>query len=219
MPCNEYICVHDSAVTNTRHGSKLKVLLTLNGPPICPTMTDAEFRKLVMQLRDEGADLVEERLKRLAEWPQDERRRVWTWFGANDEGIRLSLITGLTATLAVMRSLGPGNFLRAHPDLDRSLGCLPTNKNVGTVAHVCGPDTATHTISIHEEFCTIRDRSRAATSKLSTIIHECTHFKDTFGASDPKYGITRFLPKWGQDNPELAIKNADSISAYVVWLD
>lgn len=91
MPCNEYICVHDSAVTNTRHGSKLKVLLTLNGPPICPTMTDAEFRKLVMQLRDEGADLVEERLKRLAEWPQDERRRVWTWFGANDEGFVLAL--------------------------------------------------------------------------------------------------------------------------------
>ncbi|MCU9954042.1 M35 family metallo-endopeptidase [Burkholderia sp. BKH01] len=172
-----------------------------------------------MQLRDEGADLVEERLKRLAEWSQNERRRVWTWFGANDDEIRLRLITGLTATLAVMRSLGPANFLRAHPDLDRSLGCLPTNKNVGTVAHVCGPDTATHTISIHEEFCTIRDRSRAATSKLSTIIHECTHFKDTFGAGDPKYGITRFLPKWGQDNPEMAIKNADSIAAYVVWLD
>ena len=219
MPCNEYVCVHDSAVTNTVPGSKLKVFLTLNGPPICPTMTDAEFRKLMMQLRDEGADLVRERLKRLAEWAPAERKRVWTWFGANDHEIRHRLATGLTSTLSVMRSLGPGNFLRARPDLDRALGCLPTNKNVGTVAHVCGPDTETHTISIHEELCTIRDRSRAATSKLSTIIHECTHFKDTFGAGDPKYGITRFLPEWGQNNPEMAIKNADSISAYVIWLD
>ncbi|MDR0243846.1 MAG: hypothetical protein LBJ65_19810 [Burkholderia sp.] len=206
-------------MTNTTQGSTVKVFLTLDGPRICPAMTDAEFRKLMMELRDEGADLMEERLKRLAEWAPEERRRVWTWFGANDDGIRLGLVSGLTATLAVMRALGPGSFLRAHPDLDRSLGCLPTNKNVGTVAHVCGPDTATRTISIHEEFCSIRDRSRAATSKLSTIIHECTHFKDTFGASDPKYGITRFLPEWGQANPEKAIKNADSISAYVIWLD
>jgi hypothetical protein len=219
MPRDEYVCVHDSAVTNTVRNSKLKVFLTLNGPPICPGMTDAEFRKLVMELRDEGADLVKERLKRLAEWAPEERRRVWTWFGANDHEVRHRLVTGLTSTLAVMRALGPGNFLRARPDLDRSLGCLPTNKHVGTVAHVCGPDTETHTISIHEEFCTIRDRSRAATSKLSTIIHECTHFKDTFGAGDPKYGITRFLPEWGQNNPEVAIKNADSISAYVIWLD
>ncbi|RQR57003.1 hypothetical protein DIE21_00475 [Burkholderia sp. Bp9140] len=219
MTCNEYVCVHDSAVTNTRQGSKLKVFLTLDGPPICPTMTDAEFRELMMELRDEGVGLVAERLRRLAEWAPAERRRVWTWFGTDGDEIRLSLVTGLTATLEVMRSLRPGNFLRAHPDLDRSLGCLPTNKHVGTVAHVCGPDTATHTISIHEEFCTIRDRSRAATSKLSTIIHECTHFKDTFGAGDPKYGITRFLPEWGQANPELAIRNADSIAAYVIWLD
>ncbi|UEP24236.1 hypothetical protein LL999_16425 [Burkholderia ambifaria] len=61
-------------MTNTVRNSKLKVFLTLNGPPICPGMTDAEFRKLVMELRDEGADLVKERLKRLAEWAPEERR-------------------------------------------------------------------------------------------------------------------------------------------------
>lgn len=27
MSCNEYVCVHDSAVTNTTPGSKLKVFL------------------------------------------------------------------------------------------------------------------------------------------------------------------------------------------------
>jgi len=90
-------------------------------------------------------------------------------------------------------------------------------KNFGAAAHVCGPDTATHTICIHELFCTMRDRSTGADSKLSTIIHEATHFTDTFSSGDHKYTITPFLPRWGQQNPDLAIDNADSIAGYVVY--
>jgi peptidyl-Lys metalloendopeptidase len=119
----------------------------------------------------------------------------------------------------ILRELGPKNFVRQSPVLDRYLGCRPDMKNVGAVADVCGPDTSTHTICIHELFCSIRDRSFGGDSKLSTIIHEVTHFTDTFSSKDHKYSITPFLKTWGQRNPQLSLDNADSITGYIVYGD
>ncbi|WP_259460587.1 M35 family metallo-endopeptidase [Paraburkholderia sp. BL23I1N1] len=135
----------------------------------------------------------------------------------NDDAARNLLITGLIAVNRVLRDPKPKNFVRQSPELDRALGCLPSQITAGSAAHVCAPDTATHTICIHEVFCEIRDKSSGGDSKLSTIIHEATHFADTFGSKDWKYTITRFLPEWGQKNPQLAINNADSIAGYVVY--
>ena len=116
-----------------------------------------------------------------------------------------------------MRDLKPGNFVRQSEELDRYLGCTPNNKDPdGAVAHVCGPDTATHTICIHENFCGMRPISSAKDSMLSTLIHECTHFADTFGAQDHQYSMRECLVL-ARTHPDLAINNADSIAGYIIY--
>lgn len=54
----EYVTVHSSAMTNTTHGSKVELLLAVDGPPICDNMTDAEFRKKVLTLRDDAVTII-----------------------------------------------------------------------------------------------------------------------------------------------------------------
>ena len=70
------------------------------------------------------------------------------------------LTNGLVALITVMNGLTARNFVRSDPDLDRALDCTPNTKNLdGEVAHVCGPDTATHTISTSPKFCELSDTS------------------------------------------------------------
>ncbi|MBC8736564.1 hypothetical protein F6X40_06975 [Paraburkholderia sp. UCT31] len=211
----EWFEVHSGAVTNTNPGSM--VYVTIDTTPICPNMTDAEFRAKVMKLRDDAVVLVDKRIAALNTWSLSEQARVANWFGTKDNATRNLLIQGFTAVNRVMRGLQPKNFIRQSPELDRVLGCLPHPVSSGSAAHVCAPDTATHTISIHEVFCETRDFTSGGDSKLSTIIHECTHFTDTFWSKDWKYTITRFLATWGQENPQQAINNADSLAGYVVY--
>jgi peptidyl-Lys metalloendopeptidase len=211
----EWFEVHAGAVTNTNPGSMVHVIIDTT--PICPNMTDAEFRATVMKLRDDAVVLVDKRLAALKMWALSEQARVGNWFGVKDGGTRDLLIRGFTAVNKVMRGLEPKNFVRQSPELDRAPGCVPHPISQGSAAHVCAPDTATHTICIHEVFCKTRDFSAGGDSKLSTIIHECTHFTDTFGSKDWKYTITRFLPIWGQENPHQAINNADSLAGYIVY--
>jgi peptidyl-Lys metalloendopeptidase len=211
----EWFEVHSGAVTNTNPGSMVHV--KIDATPICPNMTDAEFRTTVMKLRDDAVVLIEKRIAALKKWDASEQARVGNWFGMKDDGARDILIRGFTAVNRMMRGLQPRNFVRQSPELDRVLGCVPHPISQGSTAHVCVPDTATHTICIHEVFCKTRDFSVGGDSKLSTIIHECTHFTDTFGSKDWKYTITRFLPVWGQENPRQAINNADSLAGYIVY--
>ena len=214
---NQYVEVA-TGVTNTTPNSNVDVFLSLDGPPICTNMSDSEFRHSVMKLRDEAVILVSQRLNELAQWSHQDQQRVADWFGKNDSVVRNRLISGLTALNQVMQGLGPKNFLRASADLDRHLGCLPNLKNVqNEIAHVCAPNTATHTICIRENFCTMNERDMFADSRLSTIIHEVTHFYDTFSAKDNMYTVSSYLAIWGQKNPEMAIDNADSIAGYVVY--
>jgi peptidyl-Lys metalloendopeptidase len=218
MADSDYYLVHDSASTNTTPGSIVDV--TIDTTPICSNMTDAEFRKKVLSLRDDAVKIVEKRLHELTVWQVSAQDRVKTWFGVADEGTRQTLITGLNALLPVMRGLKAENFVRADPARDRSLGCVPNMKNLGEVAHVCGPDTATHTISIDPAFCTMPDISAATlSSKQQTIVHECTHFLDTFGSVDYHNTYGQFLGKrLAQDEPSMAIKNADNLAWYIVCI-
>jgi len=52
---------------------------------------------------------------------------------------------------------------------------------------------------------------------LTTLIHECTHFNDTFASDDVIYGISIGLKFWAKDNAEKAIRNADNITAYITF--
>ncbi|RQU72571.1 hypothetical protein DF141_19910 [Burkholderia cenocepacia] len=218
----EYVTVHDSAITNTTRGSTVELLLAVDGPPICKNMTDAEFRKKVLTLRDDAVEIITQRIDELDAWREPARARVREWFGIADEPTRGVLTNGLVALITVMKGLTARNFVRSDPDLDRALGCTPNTKNLdGEVAHVCGPDTATHTISISPKFCELPDTSAGTFSSMQlTIVHECVHFRDTFGAVDYKNTYGQFLSRrLAKEATTMAIKNADNIAWYILCID
>ncbi|WP_260463904.1 hypothetical protein [Burkholderia sp. Bp8963] len=99
----EYVTVHDSAVTNTTPGSTVEIFLSLSGPPICENMTDAEFRKKVLTLRDEALKIIAQRIHELVAWEAPAQARVKEWFGKTDETIRTTLLNGLAELAKVMK--------------------------------------------------------------------------------------------------------------------
>ncbi|MBN3816315.1 hypothetical protein G3N57_06645 [Paraburkholderia sp. Se-20369] len=208
-----------SGETNPVSGSRVVVPLSLNGPPICPNMSDAEFRRLVLGLRDEAVAITKQRIVELMRWTPDIQFRVAEWFGSTDSTIKNRLISGLGALVTVMSNLTAKNFVRPGSDADLATGCMPNMKGLdGEVAHVCRPDTATHTIAININFCSLPDRSAGnLSSKQLTIVHECSHFIDTFGSEDYPGGYGRSAcGRLAKEHPELAITNADSIAWFVL---
>ncbi|WP_027196425.1 hypothetical protein [Paraburkholderia sprentiae] len=73
----EWVLVHQGAVTNTNLGSFVEVVI--NAKPICPNMTNQEFRKEVMRARDIGIELIKRRIEGLARWDDKEQDRVTTF--------------------------------------------------------------------------------------------------------------------------------------------
>lgn len=167
-----------TATSNTTTNSNVDVFVSMDGPPLCSNMTDAQFRKAVLELRDEAVVLTRQRIVELSRWTTDAQARVADWFGSSDATIRDKLIAGLSALVNVMSALTAKNFVRRGTAEDRATGCVPGMKNLtGEVAHVCRPDTATHTIALAPDFCTLPERSAASlSSKQLTIVHECSHF-------------------------------------------
>ncbi|WP_322060333.1 M35 family metallo-endopeptidase [Paraburkholderia sp. J63] len=53
-------------------------------------------------------------------------------------------------------------------------------------------------------------------SRVSTVIHEVTHFSDTMATKDNKYTIAYTIRDWAQANSDLAMNNADSVAGYIV---
>ncbi|WP_181291029.1 M35 family metallo-endopeptidase [Caballeronia novacaledonica] len=56
-------------------------------------------------------------------------------------------------------------------------------------------------------------------SKLKTIVHECTHYVDTFNSDDIIYGSGYGLAIWAGRYPNETAKNADSITCYITEND
>jgi hypothetical protein len=219
MPNSDYVDVA-TVTTNTTPDSNVDVFLSMDGEPICPNMTDAEFRATVMRLRDDAVRLISLRISELVTWAPVTQTRLVEWFGPSAPATRQSVMIGLSAVNAALARLTPKNFVRSSPGTDKATGCTPATKNLDReVAHVCGPGTATHTISISPLFCTLPDRSRSTKdSKTLTIVHEATHFLDTIGTFDHAYGqfLSRRLAK---ESPERALKDADSFAWYVCSVD
>ncbi|AQG97450.1 hypothetical protein A9R05_00320 [Burkholderia sp. KK1] len=204
-----------SSMTNTIEGSS--VVIDVNTERICPNMTNADFRKMFAAAQGEAIKKLEARITALTIWNAGEKDRVRRWFGRNDESTHQRLLDGLTRVLAVVRGFGPQNVVRSGSEADLATGCLPNPRTDGVAAHVCAPDTATHTIAIDLSFCTMRPWSGTGDSQASTIIHEATHFFDTMATRDERYTITFLLKDWGQAHPDLAIVNADSVAGYCVF--
>lgn len=211
----EWVEVHSSAVTNTNPDSM--VYVTLNTDKICENMTNKEFREIINSILQRAIPLVDARIAALKLWPPSERTRVQRWFGRNDEPAHTILLNGLPRIAAVLRDLSPANFVRTDGDRDKATGCMANPAGTGQeAAHVCAPDTATHTISISPQFCTMRHWSADSDSRVSTVIHEVTHFFDTMATKDNKYTIAYKIRDWAQANSDLALNNADSVAGYIV---
>ena len=171
---------------------------------------------MVLARRDQAVELVETRLKDLERWSAADQARVQQWFGRSDEGTRSRLVSGLAAIASVLRSLTGFNFTRWDSDRYTHVGCVPNPNKSGVAASVCSPDTATHTIAINPDFCTMREFSWNKDSVVSTLIHEASHFSDTMATKDWRYFMDKCLTL-GSDNPDQAINNADSIAGYVIY--
>lgn len=205
-------------VTDGIEGSTHEFIVDLD--PICDNMTNAEFRMVLEDARQEAIRLINARVAALTKWDNAEKARVLEWFGRDDDASGETLREGLARVASILRDLKPANVVRTGSGADRATGCTPNPLGQQQeAAHVCAPDTATHTISISSRFCTMRHSSSSGDSRVSTLIHEASHFLETMSATDEKYTITRFLRDWGQANPALAIRNADSIAGYCVYGD
>ncbi|WP_246637233.1 hypothetical protein [Burkholderia catarinensis] len=104
-PEDDYVLVHDTATTNTTPGSK--VYVDINTTPICPNMSNEDFRKTVMRARDEAVHLINSRIAALARWDASEQARVTTYFGRANAQIRNTLSSGLPRLRSAMQELVP----------------------------------------------------------------------------------------------------------------
>lgn len=194
---------------------------------ICPNMTNKEFATSTLKLRDLAVDYItKKRLPELERWDEEGQARAKTWFGIADQSTREHLRNGLAACVRVLRGLEAKNFVRFTAN-GKLLTCVLDN-GFGTVAAVCKPDTATHTIAIALPFCEFRHDNRAifgtekvldGDSRLLTLIHEVTHFNDTFGSIDTWYGTAKSRGQVNNQNLEALRVNADSIAAYILGVD
>jgi len=213
----EWFLVHSGAATNTNPGSQ--VYVSIDTTPICPNMTDNEFRIMARRLLNWAEKAVDRRIKDLETNNKNTKERMQFWFGKGDDKTRRYLLSGFERVSTTIKSLAPASLVRSDPNTDRILGCTPNLKDLDReAAHVCAPNTTRKLISIGMKFCSgLRDEDEHHDSRISTIIHEITHFKDTFASEDHMYSISTPLALWGQHNPELALTNADSLAGYVLY--
>lgn len=209
----EFFEVHTS-MTNSTEGSS--VYVDINTTPICSNMSNKEFRALIMQLRDKAVRLVDDRCIALTRDWSREQNRVYKWFGRRDDELKHLLIGALPKLRTALQELMPQKIVRYDDELNVHLSCTPAPNDPGTSAAVCKPDSAKRVIAIYPEFCELPSESQGLNSKLKTLIHECTHYVDTFDSDDLMYGSGLGISIWGRRNPGEAANNADSITCYIV---
>ncbi|OXI65235.1 hypothetical protein CFB81_26835 [Burkholderia sp. AU28863] len=193
--------------------------VSLDGPPICPNMSDSTFKRRMLELRGEAVAITEQRRRDLMRWSPAIEARVIEWFGSARVDTTRTLIRGLGALASVMGALGPRNFVRIDSEADRATGCLPNmSHRDAEAAHVCRTDTSAHIIAINLPFCSLPERSAGnLSSQQLTIVHECAHLADTFNAHDHSgaYGRAACV-QFARRHPDRAINNADNIAWFIL---
>jgi hypothetical protein len=215
MP-HEYFEVY-SSMTNTVEGSSVTV--DVNMDRICQNMSNAHFRKLMMNLRDIAVTMIDERHGALISKWSTEKERVKAWFGSEDEQIRQILLSGLPRLKSAMLELTPNKLLRYDDEQARLMSCVPVSDNGNNDASVCKPDSKKRIIAFYSHFCTTKAAKLDDENKLKNLIHECTHFTDTFDSVDTAYGYGRALQIWAKMNPTKTTNNADSIACYITYAE
>lgn len=206
-----------TAYTNTTPGSVH--IIELDMTRICENMSNSAFRKLILRLRDAAIALIQERIQGVERWGHDEQQRVHTWFGRSDQAIRARLRIGLPRLLRVMQELRPENVIRWDEQAQRNITCTVFPDNGITDAAICKPDSNRQIIAIYPHFCSLPDARLSTNCKLKVLIHECTHYVDTFDSNDEIYGFGTGLKIWAQENKNIAIHNADSLACYIAFFD
>ncbi|WP_080419423.1 M35 family metallo-endopeptidase [Burkholderia ubonensis] len=215
---DDYELVHNSATTNTTPGSKVPV--AVNMAPICSNMTNKQFVDVVLRARDAAVTLIKDRIAAVARWDRNEQDRAKTYFGRADEEIRRIMVVGLPRLLRAMQELVPDKIVRWDDERNRNLSCSVIPDSGNNHAAVCKPDSEKRVIAIYSKFCTDSDGELYHASKVKVLIHECTHYIDTFDSEDIRYGDTELGMKlFAMSNPDEAIRNADSITGYIATFD
>ncbi|APA85680.1 hypothetical protein BJG93_09960 [Paraburkholderia sprentiae WSM5005] len=213
----EWILVHTGAVTNTTPGSLVHV--TINTLPICENMSNAEFRRLIMRLRDAALTLINERIADVARWDKSAQDRVKRWFGRSDQFVHNRLSFGLPRLATAMQQLQPEKIIRWDEQKGMQISCAITPDRGVNDAAVCKPDSARRIIAIYPHFCTLPDADVSTNCKLKVLIHECTHYIDTFDSDDVIYGFGSGIGYWAQTDPDGACRNADNFACYIAHFD
>lgn len=214
----EWQTVHDTACTNTNPNSCVDV--TINTTPICPNMTNKEFRQRMMKVMDAAVVLVSDRIVAVSRWDAQERARATTYFGRADDDIRAVLVAGLPKLLSALKELAPEKIVRWDDSVIKNLTCALVPDSGQNRAGVCKPDSENRVIAIYSAFCSDSDGELWHGAKVKTIIHECTHYTDTFNSDDLMYGNTESgMRAFALGNSDKAIRNADSIVGYISTFD
>jgi len=195
----------------------------VDAPRVCYNMPNEEFFPLMMQLRDKAVRLMGDRLAELSRWNAADRDKVLLWFGEDSETTRQTLSDGLTRMREIMRGLTERNFIKFTPEGVRAVGCVPRAKDgdLPATASVCKAD-GTYTIFVDTVFCDFTpervDFKTGMTinkdTKLTTLIHEVSHFPAAMNTEDQIPSITLALEA-AKRRDKFCIANADSISYYV----
>ncbi|MGT0250248.1 M35 family metallo-endopeptidase [Burkholderia sp. GbtcB21] len=111
------------------------------------------------------------------------------------------------------------DVIRWDEQKQRNITCTVFPDNGIADAAVCKPDSDKRIIAIYPHFCTLPDARLSSNCKLKVLIHECTHYVDTFDSNDEIYGFGTGLKYWARDHRDLAINNADSLACYISFFD
>jgi hypothetical protein len=143
-------------------------------------VTNKEFRLQAMWAREIGVELVKRRIEGLARRDTKERERVQIYFARADEATRKVLSDGLHRLLKAMQELEPEKIVRYDSETSRKLSCAVRPDSGENHAAVCKPDSEKRVIAIYSAYCDSSFGRLWGTCKVKTIVHECTHFTDTF---------------------------------------
>jgi hypothetical protein len=183
-------------------------------------MTNREFRRQVMRARDAGVSLIKERIAAVARWNAQEQDRAEIYFARADGEIRSTLTAGLPRLLAAMQELVPEKIVRWDSEMNRSLTCSVAPDSGVNHAAVCKPDSEKCVIAIYSKFCSISLGELFHECKIKSLIHEWTHFTDTFNSTDEVYADTESGANYfAKNHPDIAIRNADNITGYIATFD
>ena len=219
MPDGTWIEV-GTATTNRTPDSNVDIFLDLDKPPVCRNMTNQEFRQVILKARDAAVVLVKDRIAALSKWDSKEKERVIYYFGRADEEVRSTLTRGLPRLLSALQELVPEKIVRWDDALNKNLSCAATVDTGNNRASVCKPDSQKRIVAIYSSFCTDPNGHLWTASKVKTLIHECTHYTDTFDSVDHMYADTDSgMHIFALGNKDIAIHNADSIAGYIATFD